>query len=182
MKYPLVGNERLLVRNLSKGNIIAFNTLFRAYSGRLYRFAFGYLKSEAEAEEVVQEVFMTVWEKREELNEDLSFKSYLFTISFNIIRKQFRKRAHLTQYLNFGIYDDFDFRTSDEVTYKSLYQYITRLLDQLPPRRREVFEKSRFEGLSIREISDELKISHKTVENHLTEALKFLRMHLSGEK
>ena len=69
-------SESLLVRNLSKGNLLAFNTLYKEYSGRLYRFALGYLKSEAEAEELVQEVFTLIWENRATLKEELSFKSF----------------------------------------------------------------------------------------------------------
>ena len=67
MQYHTVKNESLLVQNLSKGNLLAFNTLYNEYSGRLYRFALGYLKSEAEAEELVQEVFTKIWEKRADL-------------------------------------------------------------------------------------------------------------------
>lgn len=79
-------NERLLVKNLSKGNLIAFGSLYKAYSNRLYRFAFGYLKSVEESEELVQEVFTIIWERRKDLKSESSFKSYLFTIAFNIIR------------------------------------------------------------------------------------------------
>ena len=57
--------ESQLVKSLSDGNLLAFNTLYKEYSGRLYRFAYGYLKSEAESEELVQEVFTIIWEKRE---------------------------------------------------------------------------------------------------------------------
>ena len=67
MQYVTLKNEPLLVRNLSKGNLLAFNTLYKEYSGRLYRFAYGYLKSEEEAEELVQEVFTRIWEKRTDL-------------------------------------------------------------------------------------------------------------------
>ena len=62
-----------------------------------------------------------------------------------------------------------------------MYQYITELVNQLPGRRRDIFIKSRFEGLSIKEIAEELKISHKTVENQLTDALKFIRINLNKE-
>ena len=72
-------------------------------------------------------------------------------------------------------------QTSQTITYSSLFQYITNLVEKLPLRRREMFIKSRFEGLSIREIAEELKISHKTVENQLTEALKFIRTNLNKE-
>ena len=173
--------ESLLVRELAKGNLLAFNSLFREYSNRLYRFAFGYLKSEDEAEELVQEVFTIIWEKRAELNAGLSFKSYLFTISFNIIRKHFRTKSYLVEYLRSVKTDEQDLHTSDEISYNSLYHYITKLVDQLPERRKLIFIKSRFEGLSIREIAEELNISHKTVENQLTDALKFIRTNLNRE-
>jgi len=181
MQDRTIKNESLLVRNLSKGNLLAFNTLYKEYSGRLYRFAFGYLKSEAEAEELVQEVFTIIWEKRADLKEELSFKSFLFTIAFNIIRKHFRTKAYLSDYFKTGISADQDMQTSQKITYDSLYQYITELVNQLPVRRKEIFIKSRFEGHSIKEIADELKISHKTVENQLTDALKFIRTNLNRE-
>jgi len=174
-------NESLLVHNLSKGNLLAFNTLFKEYSGRLYRFAFGYLKSEPEAEELVQEVFTIIWEKRADLKKELSFKSFLFTIAFNIIRKHFRTKAYLSEYLKTGISDEMDMQTSQKITYDSLHQYITELVNQLPLRRKEIFIKSRFEGHSIKEIAEEMKISHKTVENQLTDALKFIRTNLNME-
>jgi RNA polymerase sigma-70 factor (family 1) len=174
-------NESQLVRNLLKGNLIAFNTLYKEYSGRLYHFALGYLKSESEAEELVQEVFTIVWDKRKFLKEELSFKSFLFTIAFNIIRKHFRTKMYLCEYFRRSSFNDVDIRTSQKVAYDSLYQYLTRLVNQLPGRRKEIFIKSRFEGYSIKEIAEDLKISHKTVENQLTVALKFLRRNLKSE-
>ncbi len=174
-------NESQLVRSLSKGDLLAFNTLYFYYSSRLYYFALGYLKSKAEAEELVQEVFTIIWEKRADLKEELSFKSFLFTISFNIIRKHFRARTYLSEYFKTVINDDLDLETLDKITYDSLYKYITDIVDQLPERRKEIFIKSRFDGLSIKEISEILHISHKTVENQLTDALKFLRKNLNRE-
>jgi len=73
MKYRTSENESQLVKNLSNGNLLAFNTLFKEYSGRLYRFANCYLKSDAESEELVQEVFTIIWEKRTGLKAELSF-------------------------------------------------------------------------------------------------------------
>ena len=174
--------EAKLVKSLSKGNILAFNTIFKEYSGRLYRFVNGYLKSDAEAEEMIQEIFTMIWEKRKDLKEELSFKSYLFTIAFNMIRKYFRSKAVVSQYLHSGIGEDIDMQTSINISYNSLYDYISGLVNQLPERRKLIFIKSRFEGQSIKEIADELSISHKTVENQLTDALKFIRKNLKKEQ
>jgi RNA polymerase sigma-70 factor (ECF subfamily) len=181
MENRIIENESLLVRNLSKGNLLAFNSLYKEYSSRLYRFAFGYLKSEAEAEELVQEVFTIIWDRRASLKEDLSFKSFLFTIAFNIIRKHFRTKSYLSEYLKTEAGSDVDMQTSQKITSDSLYQYIKELANKLPDRRKEIFIGSRFEGLSINEIAEKMKISHKTVENQLTDALKFIRTNLNRE-
>lgn len=174
-------NESILVKELSRGNILAFNTLFKTYSGRLYRFAYGYLKSESETEELVQEVFTIIWERREKLKSELSFRSFIFTIAFNIIRKHFRTKAYLSGYFKSEIFEDLDIETSEKITYDSLYQFITELVNQLPERRKMIFIKSRFEGQSIKEIADELKLSHKTIENQITSALRFLRSNIKRE-
>jgi RNA polymerase sigma-70 factor (family 1) len=181
MPYLSPSSESVLVKNLSKGNILAFNTLYKEYSVRLYRFAFGYLKQEEEAEELVQEVFTIIWERRSELKANLSFRSFLFTISFNLIRKYFRTKAHLKEFFESHSFEDADSGTSEEVSYQSLLQHLNKLVDQLPDRRREIFMKSRFEGLSIQEIAALYNISHKTVENQLSEALRFLRTSLNRE-
>ncbi len=72
-------------------------------------------------------------------------------------------------------------QTSQKITYNSLHQYITELVNKLPERRKEIFIKSRFNGLTIKEIAEDMKISHKTVENQLTDALKFIRTNLNRE-
>ena len=181
MTFLTPKNETLLVKELTRGNLLAFNSLYKEYSGRLYRFAFGYLKSREEAEELVQEVFTIIWEKRKDLKAELSFRSFLFTISFNIIRKHFRTRAHLNEFLKIQDPSDADSTTGDDLVFQSLLDHIRKLVDRLPERRREIFLKSRFEGRTIQEIANELNISHKTVENQLTEALRFLRTHLNQE-
>jgi RNA polymerase sigma-70 factor (ECF subfamily) len=170
-----------LVKSLSRDNVLAFNTLFKRYSSRLYRFSHGYLKSDAESEEIVQEVFAKVWETRSQLKHELSFKSYLFTIAFNVIKKHFRAKAYLSEYFRNEMVDDLDIRTTQDINYNSLKSYLSKIVDTLPERRREIFIKSRFEGLSIDEIARELDISHKTVENQITTALKYIRSCLKRE-
>lgn len=174
-------SEFQLIKSLKAGSVLAFNTLFHHYSNRLYQFSLKYLKSEEEAEELVQEVFTRVWEKRAELKAELSFNSYVFTIAFNVIRKYFRRKAHVSEYLNNKVKEDMNLDTINKINYDSLKKHLDELVSILPQRRKEVFIKSRYEGFSVREIAEDLKISKKTVENQLTEALKFLRSHLSRE-
>ncbi len=178
MKYIHKSRESKLIISLSKGNILAFNTLFKEYSIRLYHFSYGFLKSRADAEEIVQEVFTKIWQKRGELRYELSFKSYLFTIAFNAIKKHFRTEAQISKYIATRAPEKHDNSTSENINYNSLFKHVNEIIDQLPERRKEIFIKSRFDGLSISEISRDLKISKKTIENQLTNALSFIRVNL----
>jgi len=166
---------------MSKGDIKAFNSLFLVYGNRLYHFAIGYLKSKQDAEELVQDVFMKVWEKRSELKEHLSFRCYIFTIAFNIIRKHFLKIALTNKYFERQIFIDLDQSTVQEIDFHSTKKRIDSIIDQLPERRKAVFVKSRYEGYSVKEIAKEFGTSPKTVENQLGEALKFVKENLSKE-
>jgi RNA polymerase sigma-70 factor (family 1) len=174
--------EEQWVKNLKNDDIQAFNELFGYYGRRLYHFSYRYLRSEPECEELVQEVFTRVWEKRSELKEDLSFRSYIFTIAFNIIRKYFRSRVQAISYYESRMMEDFQMETSQKINFNSLKSRLENLVSMLPVRRREIFIKSRMEGLSVKEIAGDMKISKKTVENQLTEALKFIRSHLTDER
>lgn len=174
-------NEPLLVRRLSGGDIEAFNILFREYSSRLYRFAYGYLKSVDDTKELVQEVFTKIWERRSDLDENMSFKCYIFTISFNIIKKHFRSKAIQYRYLLNECRTDFDISTSEKIICDSTNNYISDLVKKFPCRRREIYIRSRVEGQSISDIAEAMSISHKTVENQLSTALSAIREGLIRE-
>jgi RNA polymerase sigma-70 factor (ECF subfamily) len=175
--------ESLLIHKLKAGDAKAFDQVFDFYGKKLFYFSLGYLKSEAEAEEVVQEVFYKIWKNRESLNPELSFKAYIFKIAFNHIQELFQ-RLHLQQAYrhdligsSVGFNDDLDSRTN----YQSLYELVIELINQLPPRQKEILIRKRQQGQSVKEIAAALDISPKTVENHLTEALRKIKSALSGE-
>lgn len=171
-----------LISDLRSGNILVFNQIFEIYSTRLFLFAKGYLKSVEDSEELVQEVFTTIWEKRDQLKNGFSFKSYIFTIAFNIIKKHFRKKARFKRFANEELLDDVTSETSQQIDYNSLKSYILSLAEALPEKRRNVFIKSRFEGFSNKEIADKFGLTKKTVENHLNLALKEIRNKMEERK
>jgi len=171
-----------LIKGLKSGNILFFNEIFDIYSTKLFVFAKGYLKSVEDSEELVQEVFTTLWEKRDQLKCGFSFKSYIFTIAFNIIKKHFRQKTQFKKFANEELFIDVTGETSQRIDYNSLKAQIIHLTELFPEKRREVFIKSRFEGLSNKEIADELGLSKKTVENHLNLALKEIRNKMKEEK
>lgn len=183
MTEPKIEKERSLVTALRRGDAGAFDKIFRIYGKRLYGFALGYLKSKAEAEEVVQEVFYKIWKNHESLNPDLSFKAYIFKIAYNHIQELFLKLAQKKNYLNEIVSSSVPFTTEmdERMNYQSLLELVDRLIDQLPNRQREILIMRKKDGKPLKEIADELGISPKTVENHITEAMKRIRDGLTGE-
>lgn len=157
----------------------AFDALFRQYSSRVYRFAYGYLKSGPEAEEIVQECFLKIWEKRHEIREDVPLKGYLFTVAHHAILNQLRHTRHHQVYQEYAQLTGAPntLGTETDVAFAELETLYLAALDKLPPKRRHIFTLSRQQGLSYAEIAQELNISVKTVETQMAQALHFLRQY-----
>jgi RNA polymerase sigma-70 factor (ECF subfamily) len=175
--------EKNLLSALKNGDVKAFDKLFADYGKRLYYFALGYLKSDEEAEEVVQEVFLRIWRNRKHLNPDLSFKAYLFKIAYHYILELFehikRKNAYKHKIIEESLV--FTDETNERLNYQMLLEKVEMLIEKLPPRQKEILLKRKKEGIPVKEIAQQLGISQKTVENHLTEAIKNLKNELGKE-
>ena len=158
------------IKNLDQGS---FEKLFREYFPPLMAFARKILVDEDEAREVVQKVFISLWEKRSEIDVSTSLKSYLFTSvhnrSLNVIRDQ-KKFSGLEVPEVAGEWD-----VSTQIESMELEEKIMDAIRSLPEKCREVFQLSRFDGLKYSEIAKHLDISVKTVENQMSKALKILR-------
>jgi RNA polymerase sigma-70 factor (family 1) len=181
------GNSRQLeskwVSSLKKGDANAFDELFQLYGKRLYHFSLGYLKSKPEAEEVVQEVFMKIWHNRTSLNPELSFNAYLFKIAYRQIAEKFRKISLEKKYLHDIASETLVFseEMDERTNYQSLLGLVEKLIDRLPPRQKEILVLRRIEGLSVNDIAQRLEIAPKTVEHHITEAIKNVKSGLDPE-
>jgi len=175
--------EKKLVELLKKGDIGAFDELFARYSKRIYCFALSYLKNREDSEGIVQEVFFRIWKNRHKVNEHYSFKSFLFTISYNLIMDRFREKMKDQVFLDKLISKtkEADSSTDDSIDFHSLNERYWELVEQLPPRRKKIYKLSRLEGCSYKEISNRLEISINTVENQMGAALKYLRNNLGQE-
>jgi RNA polymerase sigma-70 factor (family 1) len=179
----LFPDDNELVERLQKGDVEAFDLLYEKYSGKLYSFSLKYLRSVEEAEELVQSTFLKIWENHKQLDKDLSFKSYLFTISYNDICKFFRKRNYMQQFLKDSISENSlaSSETEKSIDYQSVLTRVQQIADKLPEKQKNIFRKSRQEGKSSKEIAEELSLSPGTVDNYISEALKFIRRRLVSE-
>jgi RNA polymerase sigma-70 factor (ECF subfamily) len=157
-----------------------FDRIYLSYFYRLHRFAKEYVMSDADAENIVQDVFLLIWEKREVLNIQISLTAYLFSLVKNKCIDHLRHRVIANEfqqelYLKLASLREINkaFASDEEIE-----RFLTDAINKLPERCREVFVKSRIEGKKYREIADELNISVNTVENQMSIALKKLRVEL----
>lgn len=172
-----------LVLKLQEGDVVAFDLAYEKYAGRLYGFTLKYLKSTDETEELVQSVFLKVWENHKTLRKEASFKSYLFTIAYNEICNIFRRRRHLQNFIGKQLIENS--RTSNEteelIDYNSILVQVDKIITTLPERQRIIFMKSRKEGKSNKDIANELGLSSGTVDNYISESVKFIRSNLQDK-
>lgn len=184
MSQNEIYNEKLLVTELKTGNEKAFQKLFDQYRHILYKYSYSMLGSKVYAEEIVQEVFLKVWLKRDTLNPDLSFKSFLFTITRNKTITFLKKAAKNVKLREEIFYNSQKFaHTTDlHIREEEVNNIKEEALNLLPPRRRLIFEMSRNEGKSYEEIATELGISQNTVRNQMSMALETLREFLLKNK
>ena len=176
----ILSDERSLVLRLIEGDEDAFCELYAAYKNRLIYFAMRFLKSREYAEDIFQDAFAVVWQGRRFINPDASFSAYLYTNVRNRILNQLRDLSNqdklreqiLSQAVNYTN------ETKDEIIANDLRQFISRALQQLTPRQREIFQMSRERQMSHREIAEVLGISVNTVQESISISLRTLRTYL----
>lgn len=166
-----------LLERIKCDDISAFNTLFHRMWEPLYLFAYKRLKSKPDAEDVVQQVFMTIWERRATKNITSSFSNYLFTaVRYEVIDQleKMTKDAQKTIHIEEDILPTFE-NALDGLFAKEMDQQIADYINNMPQQMQRIFRLSREEQLSPKEISETLSISEKTVRNQLSIAMNNLR-------
>jgi RNA polymerase sigma-70 factor (family 1) len=183
MKYET--NNSLLIQDIKAGNAEAYEFLFKTYCPRLKNFAMHFIADEDSANDIIQECFLKLWERRNEIS-DVSIRSMLFTMirnsCLNLLKHEAIVNNHNVEIQNNHnsewerlYYCDFLDDPDYQLIYDELKSQITNVLNKLPERSRQIFEMSRFEGKKNREISEKLGISVKVVERHISRALNSFR-------
>lgn len=173
-------SEILLIKALKSGNSKAFEMLFEHHHKKLYSFLFHLLNSKEDAEEIVQETFIKIWEKREDFIEGYPFESFLFKIAknafLNLNRKKVNRRV-FEEHLNL-LQEISSEKSDDYIIFKETSDIIDIIISGLSPKRKEIFLLRRIEGLSRQEIAERLGISVVTVDGQLLKANKYLKEEL----
>lgn len=172
-----------LITSFKSGDMAAFQKIYDTFCKPLYRFSLSYMKDSFDAEEIVQDVFLRLWEKRDEVDEQKSFKSYLYRITvnkiFNELKHRVVKRKYDQHLLNIDQVTDETPESS--IQFQELNKKLEKLLLKLPEQQRTIFIMSRWQGLSNAEIAQNLRLSARTVENQIYRAAKFIKQHLNKD-
>ncbi len=176
----LPSDEAALLLQLKRGDENALDVIYRKYWEGLFFYSYHLLKDKHACEDVIQDLFVRLWENREQLDVRLSLKAYLYASCRYALYKLIRKEQVREDIFD-AIYERLHTETAyGSLEHKELVQQINMIVNGLPPKCREVYELSRKENLSYKEIGERLGISVKTVENHINRALKELKQSLGG--
>lgn len=161
----------------------ALDELFGLYRNRIFNFSLSYLKNEDDAYDLVQEVFIALWENRKKIDNTLNFDAFIFTIARNKVLTLFRKRLSDSKYMQYlqENFVEYDFDVDAIIDYNELNSNYKLLVEKLPPKRREIFLLCREKGLSYKEVAAMKNISEKTIDDHMRKALEFIRANLTGK-
>ena len=170
-----------LVNKLKRGDKKALSALFDYYYPRLYSYSKSFLKIEDGIDDIIQEVFLKIWENRENILNPVTFNSYVYTITKNLLLNELRSRLN-NQKLKDKIYKlsvGKEYLLSDELEFNELKDRLDSIIGDLPANQKQIYFFSRNEGMSHKEIAKKLKISTKTVEYHISRSISFIKSRLS---
>jgi len=165
--------DRKLIEALKKGDIKAFDEIYYRYTKKLFIFSLKFLRDRQEAEDLIQKVFTTIWERRDHLNPDKSFEGYLFRIVRNEIYDLLKLRIIREHYCNYILNDSES--DPDDLEKKKIIERVFELVNNLPEKRAKIFRMSKEEGLTYKEIAEQLNISENTVDTQIRHSLNYLR-------
>ena len=179
--YAMFEKDIELLKKMKNNDEIAFKVIFNTYYSRLYYFILEFISFDDIAENIVQDTFFTLWNKRHELKDDSNLSAYLFTVARNnclhkLRDERYRQKLFTTNSMdqnelemNMEVLNTFD---SSACTFEEIDRIIEKTLEELPPQCKKVFILSRFEERKNKEIAEELNISVKVVEKHISKGLK----------
>ncbi len=178
--YQNDSSEKKLLEAIIQSDEAAFEALFHLYKNRIFNFAFKFIKCATSAEEVVQESFLIIWQRRAQLKEVNNFEAYIVTIARNLVYKSLKQRAK--QYLK----ETNELLLSPAVNLeavlfeKELKMILNEAVERLPHQQQKVYKLVKEKGMKKNEVADLMNVAPDTVKFHLAKAMKSIRAYCAG--
>ena len=169
------GEDIFLVEKLGEDDIAAIEVLYIRYAPQVKSFVLAILKNESDAEDIVQDIFLKVWEERNKLANIRSFRSYLYSMTRNMVYNRLKKHAVHQRYVSSAGNDQVSANPENRIVTKDLLHHIHTEIGNLPKQQRDIYEMNREEALTYNEIADRLGISPKTIQYHISKVLARLK-------
>lgn len=170
-----INDNTFLIGQLKKGNEKAYAYLVDTYHQRLCVYAYSFVKDGGRAEDIVQNVFIRIWERRDSLKTEFTIKSFLYRSVHNEFIDQYRKRKSVSALEKNYMEEMERIATKDDAFLERLLSFLHREIQNLPPKCKKIFLMSKEEGCTNHEIAERLDVSKKTIEYHITKAFVILR-------
>jgi RNA polymerase sigma-70 factor (ECF subfamily) len=170
-------NEHELLKSIAEGDKNAFTQIYNNYRNKIYSIAFELTESTAVAEEIVQDVFLKIWVKRNTLLEVEHFRAYLFTITRNYVFTALKRIAR-KEFIEVNAMEGaplYYHDTEDRVLNNEYTRILQAAIDRLPEQQRQVYNLIKTEGLKREEAAAALQLSPETVKSHLAQAMRSVR-------
>lgn len=178
--YDLTG-EKLLLKEISDGSCVAFNKMFNLYRMKIFAFVDSYIHNKIDAEEIVQETFMVIWQNKDKLIAIEHPRNYIYTIAKNKTYDYLSKMNKSERAMSDAwIYSSASLNNiEDQINLKESSLLINRVLQTLSAQKQEIFSMSRYQHMSHEEIARAVGLSKSRVKNIIVEILKLLKYHIS---
>lgn len=177
MSTPALYNETELLSRIAAGDEKAFTALFRHYNKKVYGIVVRLTRHNQLAEEIVQDVFLIIWQKRREIVLIQDFRAYLFTIARNKIYKALKRKAIdcKTDMIHRGASSSMHNDTENRIIEKDNNLLLQKIIDQLPAQQKKVYRLMKEQGMKRGEVAELLQIHPETIKSHLAQAMKSIR-------
>ena len=175
--------EKELLIRLNHGDERAFEKLYELYSVRILKKLIRLLKDEEIAKELLQDIFLKIWEKRATIDPEKSFRSYLFRIAENQVTDLFRRSLYDRKLLDhlIAVSTELCYNTEEAIDYQESSAVLKQAIATLPPQRKKIFTLCKIEGKSYEEVAKMLDISVGTVNDHMVKAIRMVRKHFAAD-
>lgn len=181
MDYAIIATEKLLLKKISDGNAAAFSKMFSLYRAKVFTFVDSFIHSKADAEEIVQETFLAIWQNRDKLLKVEHPRNYIYTIARNKTYDYLAKISRSEQAIHNAWINTLDSlnNVEDKINLKESSKLVETILQTLSAQKQEIFNMSRHQYMSHEEIAEVMGLSKSRVKNVIVEVLKHLKYYMS---